>query len=107
MLLAIASRGVCGVIRRSFVSLVLGLGFLVAASAPALAQPDSRDGLPPPPKPVAKGKDDKPAPRLEPTKDADGNLIFYRRVSSWELKKLLSKGGLFVTPGSGESFIST
>jgi hypothetical protein len=32
---------------------------------------------------------------------------FYRRVSDWEKRKVLKTGELFVTPGSGETFVST
>lgn len=48
-----------------------------------------------------------PTPRTAPEETADGTVIFYRRVSAWEKKNVLKKGGLFVTPGSGETFVST
>ncbi|MEZ0228791.1 MAG: hypothetical protein ACAI25_09215 [Planctomycetota bacterium] len=62
--------------------------FLLAT--PALAQPNPQ-----------------PAPRSEPERNANGDFIFYRRVSNWEMRNVLKKNGLFLTPGSGETFIST
>lgn len=48
-----------------------------------------------------------PTPSSEPAKNANGDYVFYRRVSRWEMGKVLKNNGLFVTPGSGESFVST
>jgi hypothetical protein len=40
-------------------------------------------------------------------RNASGNVLLYRRVSDWEKRQIEKRGGLFVTPGSGESFVST
>jgi hypothetical protein len=37
----------------------------------------------------------------------NGDILVYRRVSDWERRQIKKRGGLFVTPGSGESFVST
>ncbi len=69
-----------------FRRLLLAFVATIALASPALAQP---------------------TPRTEPERNANGDYIFYRRVSSWEMRKVLKNNGLFVTPGSGETFVST
>lgn len=87
---------------RTFLNRAIVTALLLIAARPALAQPRD-EGLPLPVKTETKPGEGTIAPR----RTAEGTLVFYRRVSSWEMRKIQAKGGLFVTPGSGESFVSS
>jgi hypothetical protein len=52
-------------------------------------------------------KPQKPAKTVQLDHAPDGNILVYRRVSDWEMRQITKRGALFVTPGSGESFVST
>ncbi len=86
-------------IRKNLLALALAAFLLAPAATPAWAQDT---GLAPPPRAPTST-----SAKLGPARNAAGNLVFYRRVSNWELKQIKSRNGLFVTPGSGESFVST
>lgn len=77
----------------------LAIALLVLAAAVVPARPA-----------LAQDEDPVPAsskPGIAFDRSPSGNILVYRRVSDWEMRQIKKRGGLFVTPGSGESFVST